>query len=117
MDKGVTNLTNSYPKWSPFVTRGNGSDTSKLMWVTFSSSRAYGLRPAPNLSSSENPKGTLLWMAAVDPEKVAAGEDPSYPAFALPFQDLATSNHIAQWAEYLVSNGCSTVGEGWCTRT
>jgi len=112
MDKGVTNLTNSYPKWSPFVTRGNGSDTSKLMWVTFSSSRAYGLRPAPNLSSSENPKGTLLWMAAVDPEKVAAGEDPSYPAFALPFQDLATSNHIAQWAEYLVSNGCSTVGEG-----
>ena len=112
MDKGVTNLTNSYPKWSPFVTRGNGSDTSKLMWVTFSSSRNYGLRSAPAISSTENSKGTLLWMAAVDPDKVAQGVDPSSPAFALPFQDLGTSNHIAQWAEYLVSNGCSTVGEG-----
>ncbi|MGZ3459531.1 MAG: hypothetical protein ACXU86_13640, partial [Archangium sp.] len=32
MDKGATNLTNSYPKWSPFVTRGNGGNTSRLMW-------------------------------------------------------------------------------------
>jgi hypothetical protein len=113
MDQGATNLTNSYPKWSPFVTRGNGSDTSKLMWVTFSSSRNYGLRTPPEPSNkTENPKGTLLWMAAVDPDKVAQGVDPSSPAFALPFQDLGTSNHIAQWAEYLVSNGCSTVGEG-----
>jgi hypothetical protein len=113
MDQGVTSLTNSYPKWSPFVTQGSGSDTSKLMWVTFSSSRNYGLRqpPEPN-NKTENPKGTLLWMAAVDPAKVEQGVDPSYPAFALPFQDLGTSNHIAQWAEYLVSNGCSTVGEG-----
>ncbi|HEX8822622.1 MAG TPA: hypothetical protein VF794_22030, partial [Archangium sp.] len=109
MDKGVA-LTNSYPKWSPFVTRGNGSDTSKLMWVTFSSSRNYGLRPPPvPATKDENPNGTLLWMAAVDPDKVAQGVDPSSPAFALPFQDLGTSNHIAQWAEYLVSNGCSTV--------
>ncbi len=113
-DKGETQLTNSYPKWSPFVTRGNGTDTSKLMWVTFSSSRMYGLRNPPPLEtpSSETTKGTLLWMAAVDPDKLAAGVDPSYPAFALPFQDLGTSNHIAQWAEYFVSNGCKTVEEG-----
>jgi hypothetical protein len=111
MDNGETNLTNSYPKWSPFVTRGIGGDSSRLMWLTTSSSRMYGLRGPPS-GSAENPKGTLLWMAAVDPDKLEAGEDPSYPAFALPFQDLSTSNHIAQWAEYFVSNGCSTVNEG-----
>ncbi len=113
LDQGETNLTNSYPKWSPFVTRGTSSDSSRLMWVTFSSSRMYGLRKTIQVNgSSETTKGTLLWMAAVDPEKLAAGEDPSYPAFALPFQDLTTSNHIAQWAEYFVSNGCATVEEG-----
>jgi hypothetical protein len=110
-----TNLTNSYPKWSPFVTRGNLGDTSRLMWLTFSSSRNYGLRVMPS-ATGENDRATLLWMAAVDPDKVAQGQDPSYPAFALPFQDLKTSNHIAQWAQYLVSNGCSTdteaCGEG-----
>ncbi|WNG35783.1 hypothetical protein F0U61_20475 [Archangium violaceum] len=112
MDGSETKLTNSYPKWSPFVTRGTGDDKSRMMWVTFSSSRNYGLRTMAASSSSENDKSTLLWMAAVDPDKVNAGVDPSYPAFALPFQDITTSNHIAQWAQYFVSNGCSTVGEG-----
>ena len=113
MDNGETNLTNSYPKWSPFVTRGTSSETSRLMWVTFSSSRNYGFRSTREaVGSDENTKSTLLWMAAVDPDKLNAGVDPSYPAFALPFQDLTTSNHIAQWAEYFVSNGCSTVEEG-----
>lgn len=113
MDGTETKLTNSYPKWSPFVTRGNNGDTSRLMWVTFSSSRNYGLRTTRAASgSSENTKSTLLWMAAVDPDKMAQGLDPSYPAFALPFQDLTTSNHIAQWAQYLVSNGCATDTEG-----
>ena len=112
MDKGETKLTNSYPKWSPFVTRGNNGDTSRLMWVTFSSSRKYGLRQ-PVTATGENPWGTLLWMAAVDPDKVGSG-DPSYAAFALPFQDINTSNHIAQWASYFVSNGCLTESEGGC---
>lgn len=105
-----TTLTNSYPKWSPFVTRGNNGDTSRLMWVTFSSSRNYGLRVMPS-ATGENDRTTLLWMAAVDPDKVTQGVDPSYPSFALPFQDISTSNHIAQWAQYLVSNGCSTDSE------
>lgn len=114
MDGSATKLTNSYPKWSPFVMRGTGGDESKLMWVTFSSSRYYGLRspPPPSRDASENDKSTLVWMAAVDPAKVNAGVDPSYPAFALPFQDITTSNHIAQWAQYFVTDGCSTVGEG-----
>ena len=109
----LKNLTNSYPKWSPFVTQGNAGARSRLMWMTFSSSRNYGLRKTPEASgASEAAKSTLLWMAAVDPDKVLAGEDGSYVAFALPFQDITTSNHIAQWAQYLVSNGCSTENEG-----
>ncbi|MCI0571821.1 MAG: hypothetical protein L0Y66_13800 [Myxococcaceae bacterium] len=110
---GVSALTNSYPKWSPFVQQGNGGPGSRLMWVTFSSSRMYGLRQPP-AGGTENPRGTLVWMAAVDPDKVAAGLDPSHAAFALPFQELDTSNHIAQWAQYLVTGGCATEGEG-CT--
>ncbi|WP_375772415.1 hypothetical protein NR798_16510 [Archangium gephyra] len=111
LDNGETKLTNSYPKWSPFVTRGNNGETSRLMWVTFSSSRKYGLRQPLTSTSGENPWSTLLWMAAVDPDKVGSG-DPSYAAFALPFQDINTSNHIAQWASYFVSNGCATESEG-----
>lgn len=109
-------LTNSYPKWSPFVLRASGEiATSRLMYLTFSSVRRYGVRKAPPAQAGQAAEtGTLLWMAAVDPDKVAAGEDPSLPAFALPFQDLWTSNHIAQWAEYLVENNCNVAGEG-CT--
>ncbi|WP_257458193.1 TolB family protein [Archangium lipolyticum] len=114
MDNGNTNLTNSYPKWSPFVTRGSASESSQLMWTTFSSSRMYGLRKPPKGGSEYPDSGTLLWMAAVEGGKMEKGEDPSYTAFALPFQTLGTSNHIAQWAEYFVVNGCSTVGES-CT--
>jgi hypothetical protein len=41
-------------------------------------------------------------MVAIDPDKVAQGVDPSYPAFCLPFQDLSTSNHIPQWTQVVV---------------
>lgn len=44
-----------------------------------------------------NPTGLLLWMAGIDPSQAAAGKDGSFPAFCLPFQSLATSNHVAQW--------------------
>jgi hypothetical protein len=43
-------------------------------------------------------------MFAIDPARVAAGEDGSYPGFFLPFQDLPTSNHMAQWAARIVSD-------------
>ena len=29
--------------------------------------------------------------------------DPSFTTFCLPFQDITTSNHIAQWAKTFVS--------------
>ncbi|MEO8704296.1 MAG: hypothetical protein ABI867_29855 [Kofleriaceae bacterium] len=92
-DDGATTLTNSFPKWNPFVFKQTSSG-GRIAWVTFSSTRKYGLRSPPGA-------GTLLWMAAVDLD-APAGTDPSFFAFALPFQDLATSNHIAQWTTEVV---------------
>lgn len=94
-DEGRQDLTNTYPKWAPFVDAKARDGSGRLMWFTFSSRRQYGLR-APTGT------GQLLWMAAVDPDALARGEDGSYPAFALPFQDLSTSNHIAQWTTRIV---------------
>lgn len=92
-DAGQTSLTNSFPKWNPYVFARDKSG-GRIGWVTFSSTRKYGLRNPPG-------SGTLLWMAAVDLD-APAGTDPSFSAFALPFQDIATSNHIAQWTTKVV---------------
>jgi hypothetical protein len=43
-------------------------------------------------------------MFALDADRVKTGEDGSYPGFFLPFQDLKTSNHMAQWTERIVSD-------------
>jgi hypothetical protein len=103
-DGGRVALTNSFPKWSPFVFRGSTEFSSRLLWLTFSSTRSYGLRPAPPSSNpGESARGTLVWMAAIDPDRATTGDDPSFAAFALPFQDLTTSNHIAQWTTAVVS--------------
>ena len=103
-DGGNRDLTTSFPKWSPFVFQRSGELGSRLEWITFSSSRKYGLRNPPSSQSDHNegPTGTLVWMAGVDPDDVARGDDPSFPAFALPFQDVATSNHLAQWTTAVV---------------
>jgi hypothetical protein len=95
-DGSNTNLSNTFPKWAPFVDVRFRQGSERVMWFTFSSRRRYGLRPSP----PEN--GQLLWMTAIDPDAVLAGEDGSAPAFALPFQDLDTSNHIAQWTAQIV---------------
>jgi hypothetical protein len=70
--------------------------------MTFSSTRNYGLRAAPAGTSAESVSGSLLWMVAIDPDRALAGQDPSVAAFALPFQDLASSNHIAQWTKEVI---------------
>jgi hypothetical protein len=36
------------------------------------------------------------------PARAAQGQDPSAKAFRLPFQNLDSSNHIAQWTERVV---------------
>jgi hypothetical protein len=95
------NLTNSYPKWSPFIFQRSQEFGSKLMWLTFASKRHFGLRAQPWLSSRNN-DGEMLWMAAVDPTKISQNVDPSYVAFAVPFQRFYKSNHIAQWTTKIV---------------
>lgn len=104
-------LTNTFPRWAPFEMPRTADGEGRIMWMTFSSRRQYGLRSPPGT-------GTLMWMAAVDPDAVVAGEDGSFPAFALPFQDLDTSNHIGQWTEVFVptdpdpGNGGGDPGNG-----
>ena len=99
-DNGKTDLTNSFPKWAPFTFRLNEQQT--LLWLTVSSIRQYGLRPPPPGNGDESASGTLIWMVGFDPNALADGKDPSFAAFCLPFQDISTSNHIAQWTQEVV---------------
>jgi hypothetical protein len=87
----------SWPKWAPDVQPYRGGT---LMWFTFSSRRAYGLRSTGGTSQ--------LWMSAFDPAKAASGMDPSTPAFWLPFQEPASGNHIAQWVTTVERQPCTT---------
>jgi hypothetical protein len=94
-DGSKTVVQNSFPKWTPFTFKVTGELGSRLFWFTFSSNRAYGLR-------TPDPGETLIWMAGVDPDVCLRGEDGSFPAFALPFQDIKRDNHTAQWAKRVV---------------
>jgi hypothetical protein len=86
----------SWPKW---MHRAQNYRGKKLLWITFSSRRAYGLRQGAGQNAQ-------IWMAAFDPEAAAQGKDPSYPAFRLPFQELSSGNHIAQWVTRVERKGC-----------
>ena len=99
-DMGATALTNSFPKWAPFIEQLD--EMRQVVWFTFSSTRQYGLRspPAP-ANTGETTKGTLIWMVGMI--LGPGGADPSFTAFCLPFQDITTSNHIAQWAKTFVN--------------
>ena len=118
-------ITNSWARWAPFVQTYKGK---QLLWVTTSSTRNYGLRidntGKSNCYPQESPKlltptisnnnaactSTRLWMAAIvlDPAAVQAGADVSFPAFYLPFQDITTNNHLAQWAQKTYQGVCAT---------
>jgi hypothetical protein len=97
----------SWPKWAPVK---HDYVAGKVMWLTFSSARPYGLR----LGAYQK---VQLWMVAYDPAKAANGLDPSFPAFWLPFQDIGSDNHIGQWSTDVpradcVGSGQSTCGQG-----
>ena len=113
-------LSNSWAKWSPFIQTYHGH---KLLWVTFSSNRDYGLHlvnqgfdncyppespdydsPQPLSKQGVTYEGCAqpqIWMAAivVDDDRGLDGVDRSFPAFWLPFQDVNAHNHTAQWVE------------------
>ena len=110
-------LSNSYPRWAPFVQTYKGN---KILWFTFSSTRDYGLRvlnhktgmfqcyPADALETPGAAHGggfgplcqePQLWMAPLTFSENSGTKDPSYPAFWIPYQDMTTHNHTAQWTE------------------
>jgi hypothetical protein len=90
----VTGLTNSWGRWAPFPqTFGPNGET--MYWVTTSSKRDFGVR----LVGADRPQ---IWMTPFFPDRAAMGMDPSDVMFRLPFQDIVTNNHIAQWTQQIV---------------
>ena len=100
---GPGDLMDTYPKPAPFLISHRGKT---LGWFTVGSQRRAGLRKFyPHASVvGDDATQSLLWMFALDPAAVKNGEDGSYPGFFLPFQDLTTSNHMAQWTQRIVSD-------------
>jgi hypothetical protein len=108
-------LSNSYPRWAPFVQTYHGG---KLLWFTFSSTRDYGVRVLNHKQgmyqcypsdAAETPGGRhqqpfapqcqepQLWMAPINLGEAQGNVDPSRVAFWIPYQDITTHNHTAQW--------------------
>ncbi len=92
-------LGNSWPKFAPYVQHINGRT---IFWLTFSSRRDYGLRL---VNSTASTKVAQLWMVAFSPDLGEA--DPGFPPFWLPFQDISTGNHIAQWTQKVARQPCA----------
>jgi len=129
-------LSNSWPRWSPFVQHYKGHS---ILWVTFSSNRDYGLhlvnKGFDNCYPPEGPtydqpqplskKGVTygncaqpqIWMAAVivDPDPSLDAPDRSFPAFWLPFQDVTSHNHSAQWVEKVQGPPSGGTDAGACS--
>jgi hypothetical protein len=99
----ATLATDSWPRWAPFgQTLGDAKEP--MFWLTWSSKRDFGVRL---LNAGKPQRGATgrraqIWMSPFFPAKAALGQDPSAPAFRLPFQTLTSSNHIAQWTERVV---------------
>lgn len=77
-------LTNSWPTL--------GIVPGQYHWMAFSSRRNYGFL------HTGAPPSPQIYIAAIDPLKIAAGEDPSFAALWLPGQDMGAGCHIARWS-------------------
>lgn len=99
-------LTNSWARWAPFP-QTVGPAYEPMFWITMASKRDFGVR-LRNTGRFQRPaqgtpaKSSQLWMTPFFPDRAADGHDPSAKAFRLPFQNLDSSNHIAQWTERVV---------------
>jgi hypothetical protein len=137
-------VSNSWPRWSPFIQNYKGN---RLLWVTFSSTRDYGVLvhndpakfvpcyPSDSFLNqttthhqvfAANCKQPQVWMAAINLSSAEfMTQDPSYPAFWLPFQSITTvvagnyepsHNHSAQWTTTVVTmptpDGGACIGPG-----
>jgi hypothetical protein len=92
LDEGRADLTDTFPRVSPFE---SAFAEGKVFWMTIASERQLGLHDLGHRQQ--------LWMFAVDPARILAGEDGSFPAFHIPMQARGTRNHIAQWTERIVN--------------
>jgi hypothetical protein len=90
-------LTNSWVRWAPFA-QTLGSTSEPMYWITMSSKRDFGVR-LRNTGLAHRAKRAQLWMTPFFPARAVQRLDPSAPAFRLPFQNLESSNHLAQWTE------------------
>ncbi|HWO17538.1 MAG TPA: hypothetical protein VNO30_02140 [Kofleriaceae bacterium] len=93
-------LTNSWGRWAPFA-QTIGANREPIFWVTVSSKRNFGTRRV-NSADAETLKTPQIWMAPFYTSRAELREDPTTPAFRLPFQNLTSNNHIAQWTERVV---------------
>jgi hypothetical protein len=99
-------LTNSWVRWAPFP-QTLGESGEPMFWITMSSKRDFGVR-LRNTGLLQRPaqgspaKTAQIWMTPFFPNRAAQGADPSANAFRLPFQNLSSSNHIAQWTQRVV---------------
>jgi hypothetical protein len=95
-DGTVTTATieDSMTTWAPTAVDDD------YAWVAFTSSRDYGgvLSMASHYGHHKQ-----LWVAAIDLSVAATGGDPSFPAFRLPFTELAEDTHRPFWAEDTVT--------------
>ena len=96
----TSGLTNSWGRWAPFQ-QTVGSGAEPIYWVTVSSKRDFGVRRI-NTGLPEASKTPQIWMSPFYTSRAAAGMDPTAPAFRLPFQNLMSNNHIAQWTERII---------------
>ncbi len=88
-------LTNSWGRWAPFQ-QTYGAANDPMYWITVSSTRDFGVR----LVGTHRPQ---IWMTPFFPNAASAATDPSAAAFRLPFQNIDSNNHIAQWTEQIVN--------------
>jgi hypothetical protein len=86
---------NSQPTWAP---------PGDLDWIAFNTKREYGVVLEEGTQQ--------IWVAAIDRSKAAAGDDPSYPAFRVPFQGLEENNHRAFWTLDVNEEGSGGSGAG-----
>ena len=87
-------LTNSWARWVPFA-QTFGPNSEPLFYLTFSTQRPFGVR----IPGGGRPQ---IWMTPFFPDRAMAGTDPSGPTFRVPFQDVTTANHIAQWTQAVI---------------
>ena len=98
LTNATANYACSWAKWTPSTLQYYGGT---IAFVTFTTEAPYGLRLAKGQQAQ-------LFMAAFDGAIAASGQDGSFPAIWLPFQDISSGNRIAQWVTKVDHPPCSS---------